>query len=318
MTPPHHRSTPMAAARPLLERSANRARLLATSLSRRLPRFRGKERMLRAYDRYLRRFAAAGQQLCLTVNGVSFALDTEDLIDFRIAYLAEHDSSVGRCLNGLLRGRSAVLWDVGANVGSISLPLARRHPDLVVDAFEPSPPVVARLRRNLALNTALAARVDVYDVALCDRTGWAEFFPSAEPGNSGVGALMACANTAATSVRVAAHSGDDLIAAGAARPPDVLKIDVEGFEYEVLYGLRRHLARHAAAAVIFEHEPYRLRDRNQSASAADLLSSLGFSLFALPTRGATLSALQPSMLDEHVDILACRARAIPERLERWA
>jgi len=24
------------------------------------------------------------------------------------------------------------------------------------------------------------------------------------------------------------------------------------------------------------------------------------------------------MLDEHVDILACRARAIPERLERWA
>src|SRR5262245_47461055 len=134
ITQPHRQPTPAMASRPWRDRSAYRARLLATALSRRLPHFRGKTRILRAYDRTLRRSAAA-DQLHLSVHGVAFALDTEDLIDFRLAYLAEHDSSVARCLAAIIGARAAVLWDVGANVGAISLPLAQRHPHLVVDAF---------------------------------------------------------------------------------------------------------------------------------------------------------------------------------------
>jgi FkbM family methyltransferase len=248
----------------------------------------------------------------LTVDGVAFALDTEDIIDFRIAYLSGHDRTVASCLDGIVRGRPAVLWDVGANVGSISLPLARRHPALVVEAFEPSPVVVARMRRNLALNERLGARIRLHDIALCDRVGPVEFFPSAEPGNSGVGTLMPSANTEATPLRVAARTGDTLIAAGTARPPDVIKIDVEGFEYEVLYGLRLHLARRPDLAVVFEHEPYRLRNRKEPGAATELLTGLGFTLFGLPQRGATLTPFHPSMLERHIDILACGPRATRE------
>jgi len=303
--------------RPWRDRFAHRARLLATALSRRLPHFRGKTRILRAYDRYLRR-AAAAEALQLRVHGVAFALDTEDVIDFRLAYLARHDSSVARWLAAIIGAQSAVLWDVGANVGAISLPLAHHHPGLIVDAFEPSPRVAARLRRNLALNPALLARVVVHDIALCDRSGWVDFFPSAEPENSGVGTLMAAANTEATPVRVAALSGDLFIASGAGRPPDVIKIDVEGFEYEVLTGLRGHLSQHRDVAVIFEHEPYRLCERAHPGSASELLAALGFDLFALPQQAAAPMPLHPSMLDQHVDILACRPGAISTIRGAWS
>jgi FkbM family methyltransferase len=290
---------------------ATRVRALGAALSRRLPNFRGKERAVRAFEACLRRIAPGRQQaLHVTVDGVHYALETEDIIDYRIAYLSAHAGALVEYLDRIVGGRrAAVLWDVGANVGSVSLPLARRRRDLCIESFEPSPTVATRLRRNLALNGDLAARIRLHEIALCDRVGFVDFYPSAEPGNSGVGTLMPSANTQATPVRVDAHTGDALIAAGAARPPDAIKIDVEGFEYEVLCGLRQHLTRRRDAVVVFEHEPYRLRAREHAGSAIDLLAGWGFTLLALTRRGR-VEPLRPALLHDHIDILACGPQAV--------
>jgi FkbM family methyltransferase len=282
---------------------ATRLRAFGAAVSRRLPNFRGKERAVRAFEAYLRRVAPSRQVIRATVGGVRYALQTEDLIDYRIAYLSAHAGDVIACLDGVIGDRNAVLWDVGANVGAVSLPLARRHPDLAIEAFEPSPAVIPRLRRNLALNDDLAARIRLHEIALCDRVGSVDFYPSAESGNGGVGTLMRGANTERTPVRVSAQAGDALIESGAARPPDVLKIDVEGFEYEVLSGLRRHLTQRRDLVVIFEHEPYRLRGRPESGKSSELLSAMGFILFGLTRRGEE-EPLRPEMLERHMDIVA--------------
>lgn len=294
---------------------ATRVRAFGAALSRRLPNFRGKERAVRAFEAGLRRLAPSLPLLRVTVDGVTYALQTEDINDYRVAYLSENAAAVVRYLDRIMVGRNAVLWDVGANVGTVSLPLAQRHPDLSIEAFEPSPAVVTRLRRNLALNGDLAARIRLHEVALCDRVGSVDFYPSAEPGNSGVGTLMLSANTEATPVRVAAQAGDTLIAACAARPPDAIKIDVEGFEYEVLCGLRQHLTQRRDLVVIFEHEPYRLHARKESGSAVELLASWGFNLFGL-TRRADVQPLRAAMLENHIDILACGPSATPRIQER--
>jgi FkbM family methyltransferase len=312
-----HQSTPSAVhagARRSVQ-LATRVRAVAAAVSRRLPDFRGKERAVRAFEACLRRVAPDRELLRATADGVAYALQIEDLIDYRIAYLSGNEGTLVRCLDRVIGERDVVFWDVGANVGSVSLPLARRHPALTIDAFEPSPPVISRLRRNLALNPALIARIRVHDVALCDRVGYADFYPSAETDNSGVGTLMASANTQATPVRVSASTGDALIAAGRARPPDVIKIDVEGFEYEVLCGLREHLTRRRDVVMIFEHEPYRLRGRNAAGSPVELLTSLGFRLFALP-RGGRVESLHAALLDDHIDIVACGPDASLPATER--
>jgi FkbM family methyltransferase len=280
-----------------------RVRALGAAVSRRLPHFRGKERAVRAFEACLRRIAPSPQVLRSTVDGVTYALQTEDLIDYRIAYLSGYAGNVVRYCDAIIGSRAAVLWDVGANVGAVSLPLARHHPDLSIEAFEPSPQVVARLRRNLQLNGDLAQRIRLHEVALCDHGGTVDFFPSAERDNSGVGSLMACANTQQTPVRVAAEEGEQLIARGAAKAPDVIKIDVEGFEYEVLCGMRQYLGRRRDLVIVFEHEPYRLRQRAESGSATELLAGLEYSLFGLTRRGAFVP-LSPELLTEHVDIVA--------------
>ncbi len=152
--------------------------------------------------------------------------------------------------------------------------------------------------------------------ALCDRDGSADFYPSAEAFNSGVGTLMPGANTERTPVPVAARTGDTLIAAGSVRPPDVIKIDVEGFEYEVLCGLSQYLNHRSNLTIVFEHEPYRLRARGTPRSAIELLTSLGFTLFALSQEGA-MRRLQPAMLADHADIVALGPSAAPPEAHAW-
>lgn len=311
---PASRTNPSAAAADagLRAELATRVRAFGAALSRRLPNFRGKERAVRAFEACLRSIAPSLPLLRVTVDGVTYALQTEDINDYRVAYLSENAGAVVRYVDRIIVGRSAVFWDVGANVGTVSLPLARRHADLSIEAFEPSPPVIARLRRNLALNGDAAARIRLHEAALCDRIGSVDFYPSAESENSGVGTLMATTNTLTAPVRVAAHTGDALIAAAAARPPDVIKIDVEGFEYEVLCGLRQYLTERRDLVVVFEHEPYRLRDRTESPSPIELLTSLGFKVFGL-TRRAEIQPLGAAMLDKHIDLVAC-GRAATQRI----
>ncbi len=241
----------------------------------------------------------------MAIGGVAYELDTRDLIDFRLHYVGGYQAEVVDYIAERTRGRGAVLWDVGANVGSVTLPLAARNPSLTVHAFEPSPPVFARLATNLRQNPALAGRVRVHQVALGASSGVVDFFVSNEAWNSGVGGLAPSANRSAVPVRVPASRGDDLIARGEASAPCFVKIDVEGYELEVLRGLERHLAS-GEIEVVFEHEPYRLRERGLDAGVViAFLRGLGFQVRRMadptveleeaPGEGCDLVALRPSI-----------------------
>jgi hypothetical protein len=82
---------------------------------------------------------------------------------------------------------------------------------------------------------------------------------------------------------VRVDSGDALIAAGAAPPPSVLKIDVEGFEHQVLLGFARLLTT-ADVALIFESA------RDNLPRVADLLESHGFQVSPIRTQNGHESA----------------------------
>jgi FkbM family methyltransferase len=274
-------------------------------VSRKLPGFRGKGRLVRALDACLRRCAAGAHPLSLRVDGTRYELITEDLIDFRTAYLGGHDTLVSQFLDRRIRPPRTVLWDVGANVGSILLPLARRHPELLVEAFEPAPPVVARLRRNVTLNQDLAARIRVHEVALHDRDSVVEFYVSGRASNSGLGSLATADCAARESVRVTARRGDRLIEEKAALVPDLIKLDVEGFEHEVLAGLRGALTARREILIVFEHEPYRLAGRGAGAPAVTLLHGLGFSVFGLRSP-AILEPWSDAMLQKRQNLVALR------------
>lgn len=124
-------------------------------------------------------------------------------------------------------GRGMTVWDVGANVGVYTL-LAARYvgPTGRVTAFEPFPENVALLRRHIELNGH--RQVTVVDKAVAGTDGEASFFPadSREQGRLGQG-------SGGMAVEVLSL---DTYWRSSGECPDVVKMDIEGAEYDALSG----------------------------------------------------------------------------------
>jgi FkbM family methyltransferase len=279
-------------------------RTTLASLSRSVPGFRGKMRLTRALERALgpREGAVAARSF-----GASFLVEGHDLIEFSILWHGAYDRLVSEALQGEVseRGRRC-FWDVGANIGAISLPLAARNPGVEVHSFEPSPKALAKLGTNAAANPALG-NLHLYGVALSNEARLVPFFESHTDDCSGIGGLYAeTHNRAGRSVLVQSVSGDALIAAGTAPRPDLIKVDVEGWEPEVLEGLTGVLGDGEPLSVLWEHCLYRVDERHKPHDViVKTLAGKGFELFAC-REGGKLEPFHPGMLESDQNLLARR------------
>lgn len=264
--------------------------------TRRAPAFRGRARVVR----WLQRALVGDGEVEAEVEGVRFVLDLGELIQHRLFWDGAHDGHVLGWLEREARARAAgVVWDVGANVGAVSLLLARRVPGVVIESFEPAPAVFAKLARNVALNPRL--NVTARPLAVSDHEGWVDFFASAERGNAGIGSLGAAANTVGEATRVEAVSGDAYVARGGLAP-DVIKIDVEGFEPEVLAGLGETLKGRGPSLCV-ESSAYRLRARGFAIDhIVSILEHLDFRVNVID--GARERPLKAGDLAGNVDLAA--------------
>ena len=139
-------------------------------------------------------------------------------------------ASIGR-LTLLVAGKRALVFDVGANCGAFTLPLATAAgPGSRIVAFEPNPVMAARLRTNLALN-GLTDSVHVLEVALGAQDGDAPLNlvernlgrSSLRPVDS-INAIPVAVRLLAPYLPEHSHRYETFI----------VKIDVEGYEDEVL------------------------------------------------------------------------------------
>jgi FkbM family methyltransferase len=136
--------------------------------------------------------------------------------------------------------RGDVVYDIGANVGFITLLAASRvGPSGHVYAFEPHPSNVIALRRNIARNRF--ENVTVVPAAVTGRSGPVALAVASEPFWNRLSRLPPRTGDR-PAITVAGSCVDDLVAAGDVALPDVVKIDVEGAEVEVLRGMATTIA----------------------------------------------------------------------------
>jgi len=249
--------------------------------------------------------------------------EVECLLDGRLRMrLSASDQSIARriFINGTFEprllefmresvGEGAVAVDVGANVGVHTLTLAERvGPRGAVHAFEPSA-AYERLAANVELN-GFAERVRLNRAAVGAAPGTLrlqECAPGYEAFTS-AGRPLAHAKVTGATFEVPLVTLDEYFEACGVTAADFLKVDVEGYEAEVLRGARRLLERRAARRIMLEISDPLLEGCGTSAAEVfGILRRAGYTTWLLdaatgrleecpvprPTDDSTLVAMAP-------------------------
>src|ERR1051326_6599252 len=149
-----------------------------------------------------------------------------------------------------------VFADVGANIGSYTV-LASGVAGAVSIAFEPDPGTAERLHMNVQLN-GISDRVSIHMMALGEEAGLARFSIGRDTENH------VLTSEEENWREVPIQSLDAMVGE---RGPAFVKMDVEGYEAQVLRGARRVLADPRLQAVLTE---------NQSEPVFAMLTGAGF------------------------------------------
>jgi FkbM family methyltransferase len=224
-------------------------------------------------------FAAARpftETLSATVDGIRYFVSTRDQSVGRVVFMGripdgdlldEYLDLIGNEL-GRPTVKGATCVEVGANIGTTTLPVVLRHGAQLCIALEPAPANLTLLRANLAANGVGPDRVRVLPVAASDRPGTVEFELSL--GNSGDHRVRRHERPVANERDLYGERQRPVITVPTARVDDILAeqnvelsdvglvwIDTQGHEGHVLAGAPRLLA--STAPIIMEYWPYGLR-----------------------------------------------------------
>ncbi len=216
-------------------------------------------------------------------QGVQWQLDLHEGIDFSIWLLGSFEPGTVRTYRKVIAPGNTVL-DIGANIGAHTLHLAECvGPTGRVIAFEPTDFAFAKLLRNSALNPELAPRIQCCQLMLVDAaaqdtptvplySSWPLRQDDTAKHDLHEGRLMPTTGARARTL-------DAVVAELGLTRLDCIKLDIDGFECQMLRGARTVLTRWHPT-IIMELAPYVLEEQGASlAELIQLLRDYGYALF---------------------------------------
>jgi FkbM family methyltransferase len=187
---------------------------------------------------------------------------------------------------GLIRDGD-VVWDVGANQGVYSMFAGQRVSTTgQVYSFEPERKLQKVLKVNRLVNK-LGKRLVIVPLALGDISGKTVLYESAV--TMGTHSLIQRFDNYRSKdkpIEIQMFRADDLVCQSYVRPPNAIKIDVEGAEYAVCEGLSGLLATTPPRLIFLEVHPGPLGDFGRSVQELHtLLTGYGYQIADCGTRG---------------------------------
>lgn len=189
-----------------------------------------------------------------------------------------HD--MGFVIHALRLGDTFV--DIGANVGSFSIAAVAAGARSI--SFEPIPASFAKLQRNIHFNR-LEKEVELHNVGLSSKPGRLRFTANLDTVNHVAedGYLGMTVDVPVTTM--------DLVLKN--KYPTVIKIDVEGFEGEVLSGGLRTLREETLLAVILETNGSGRRYGKEDRNLFETLALCGLHPFRYDALSRQLTSVDP-------------------------
>ena len=167
------------------------------------------------------------------------------------AIAAVHEKAALAAAATMIR-KDAVIYDIGANLGLYSILLSRiAGPGSQVYCIEANPVALYFLQANLALNRV--PRFEILPLALLGTATTTEFRVNYRNLLVGIAGPLSHLGKPGHVIGVSAAPLDDLIDRHNLRPPDFIKMDIEGAEVHAIAGMRKTIARHRPAIVMELH-----------------------------------------------------------------
>lgn len=194
---------------------------------------------------------------------IRYELDLSDWVEWNIYF--KNKTEPREKLYSLVREGDVVV-DVGVNIGETLLNLAARiSNDGKIFGFEPNPVVLERCKKNVSLNPSLK-NISLQSVALGREAG--EFFLKIhDERNKGMNSLSASGE----GEKIKTISFDSFVEKQKLNQINLMKIDVEGFEMNILLGAEKTIRRfHPVLFIEVDDEML----KRQHASAKELIGWL--------------------------------------------
>ncbi len=208
-------------------------------------------------------------------NGLQFhLLNTHDSVGRDLFFDGEYEPETIKAIEQNLK-KGDVFVDIGANIGAISLPVAKRN-KVEVFSFEPAPRIFSILEKNQEENNL--NNVHLMRLGLSDKVGETDFYESDRMhGWSGmvkIDSFQKCRVPTTTLDIFAVENKIERIA--------VLKADVQGWEYFVFKGAEKLLEEKRIDVIVFEFESWAEGNAGLELGAAQqYLIDKGYSIFRL-------------------------------------
>jgi FkbM family methyltransferase len=282
---------------------------LLAAIGRFYPFFSGNYRLVNSrIGRALAR--GDGLEWCPSPGG-ELLVPLSDEVGRCIYFTGDYDKKLTWLCRKLVRPGD-ITFDIGANLGLVTLMLAKCvGPNGQVHAFEPNPILQDLIQRSLDKNCA--DNVVLHRVALGSKDE--ELTLSVPSHNSGQGSLKYRSNSDNSIYQCSVKRLSDIVKYWHVKRIRLVKIDVEGFEADVLQGgddVLRDLRPDAIILETNEQNQPNFRDR----SAIKILSRFNYCFLAIPKALLSMSVL--SIDTRTIDIPSHDVLAIPaEKLSEF-
>lgn len=153
--------------------------------------------------------------------------------------------------------------------------------------FDPTPKSVAWMDSQ-----SLPDRLTFHPIGIDNADGEVEFYSPSNPEHVSFAINRTPAASGQYSVMARVMRLESIIAHLDAAPPDILKLDVEGFEYRVIEDLLSGPIRPAQLLVEFHHNKYGF-DISDTAQSVNRLRSAGYKVFHVSQSGREYGFIRP-------------------------
>ena len=194
--------------------------------------------------------------------------------------------------------RGMVVYDIGANIGEVSLFCAHLLGDTSkVYSFEPMNETFEVLKENIALNN-YQTRITPFNIALSDQNGESDLFAATEYDahgsfEDGLHTLYATSDRSVLLHKIKMETLDEKQKELA--PPDFIKLDVEGAELHVLRGAINTLEKyHPKILLEFNADTFEAAGYSQD-DVLNFLNQFGYKFYQVETRGVLKELDQTKM-----------------------